>query len=404
MHYINNRLVFTLIIVFIFSACAFISPAQAENHGNNIGFLLTDKHGKVLLSKNEKNSLIPASILKIVTSLAAIYYLGEDYRYQTLFYYNKQNSNLYIKGFGDPLFISEEINKACTLLSAKLKNIKINTINDIILDHSFFEDQIKIPGKSNTLNPYDAYQGALCANFNTVFFKTDNISNKFISAEKQTPLLPIFEQKIIATKLKQGRIILSKTESMTYPGFLIKYFLKENGIRMSGQISEQSEQIATKKQPFLIYSSTVDLKKIIQKLLEYSNNFIANQVLLTLGAHESGSPSNLKKSVKVVNSYLLNNFQNNEIKYVEGSGISRENRLSCESMIKILIKFMPYHALMKKDDKGFFKTGTLSGIRTKAGYIKGRDGSLYPYVIMINMENKDYKNILNKMEQRVKRL
>ena len=401
MHYINNRSVFTLIIIFIFSACAFFSPAQAENHGNNIGFLLTDKHGKVLLSKNEKNPLIPASILKIITSLAAISYLGEDYRYQTLFYYNKQNSNLYVKGFGDPLFVSEEINKACILLSTKLKNIKINTINDIILDHSFFENQIKIPGKSNTLNPYDAYQGALCANFNTVFFKTDNISTKFISAEEQTPLLPIFKKKIIATGLKEGRIILSKTESMIYPGFLIKYFLKENGIRVSGEISEQ---ISTEKQPFLIYSSIVDLKKIIQKLLEYSNNFIANQVLLTLGAHVSGSPSNLKQSVKAVNSYLLNNFQNNRIKYVEGSGISRKNRLSCESMIEILIKFMPYHALMKKNDKGFYKTGTLSGIRTIAGYIKGRDESLYPYVIMVNMENKDYKNILNKMEQRVKRL
>ena len=92
------------------------------------------------------------------------------------------------------------------------------------------------------------------------------------------------------------------------------------------------------------------------------------------------------------------------IKYVEGSGISRKNRLSCESMVKILIKFLPYHALMKKDDKGFYKTGTLSGIRTRAGYIKGRDQSLYPYVIMINIENKDYKNILEKMEKKVRSL
>ena len=53
--------------------------------------------------------------------------------------------------------------------------------------------------------------------------------------------------------------------------------------------------------------------------------------------------------------------------FSEGSGISRSNKISPDDMIKILIEFMPWHNLLRKDDKGFYKTGTLSGIKTIAG-------------------------------------
>ena len=205
-----------IVVFLIFSAPANFSFAQAEN--DNIGFLLADKYGKALISNNANKPLIPASIFKIVTALAAISYLGENYKYQTHFYYNKLTSDLSIKGFGDPLFISEEIKKASKLLALKLKKEKILVLNNIILDHSFFEDNINIPGRGDTLNPYDAYQSALCANFNTVFFKTDTTNNEIISAEKQTPMLPIFEKKNNCNRfkkwqnypVKKGKFILSR--------------------------------------------------------------------------------------------------------------------------------------------------------------------------------------------------
>ncbi|MCK5541060.1 MAG: D-alanyl-D-alanine carboxypeptidase [Desulfobacterales bacterium] len=389
-----------IVVFLIFSAPANFSFAQAEN--DNIGFLLADKYGKALISNNANKPLIPASIFKIVTALAAISYLGENYKYQTHFYYNKLTSDLSIKGFGDPLFISEEIKKASKLLALKLKKEKILVLNNIILDHSFFEDNINIPGRGDTLNPYDAYQSALCANFNTVFFKTDTTNNEIISAEKQTPMLPIFEKKIIATGLKNGRITLSKKESLSYPGSLVKYFLKEDGINISGQILYRTT--LKNEGPFLIYNSEKKLLGIIQNLLKYSNNFMANQLLLTMGAHVSGAPSNLKKSISAINAYLSANFQNLQIKYDEGSGISRKNQISSENMVKILIQFMPYHNLLRKDDKGFYKTGTLSGIKTRAGYIRGKNKSLYPYVIMINEKNKGYNDILKQMGKKVENL
>ncbi len=390
----SNKLSIIFSVFLLFLLCTELSFGNNEPHGT--GFLLTNGSGRMLISKNRSVPMIPASILKIVTSSAAISCLGEDFRYKTCFYFDGSNRDLYVKGFGDPFFISEEIEKACIELAVKLKREKISSVKNIILDNSYFYNTINIPGRSNTLNPYDAYQGALCANFNTIFFKTDKLTGKIISAEEQTPLLPVFKKKLMASGLKKGRIILSEQESIVYPGLLIQYFLKKNKININGRVFPGIRKKGVSL--LLVYKSQHRLNNIIQSLLQYSNNFIANQLLLTMGAKVLGAPSNLEKSVAVVNDYLAKNFHDMDINYVEGSGISRRNRISCDNMIRVLICFMPRHNLLRQDGMDFYKTGTLFGIKTRAGYIQGSNGSLYPYVIMINQKNKGYNNILKRMK------
>ena len=70
-------------------------------------------------------------------------------------------------------------------------------------------------------------------------------------------------------------------------------------------------------------------------------------------------------------------------------------------MLKILIEFMPFHSLLKNHGNDFFKTGTLHGVRTRAGYISGKDQRLYPYVIMVNQKNKGYESIRKDLNYRV---
>ncbi|HGY11195.1 MAG TPA: D-alanyl-D-alanine carboxypeptidase, partial [Desulfobacterales bacterium] len=89
-----------------------ISPCIcAENL--NAGIILADDQGNILYGQNNEKQFIPASILKILTSLAAIHILGEDYRFPTDYFFDADSKNLYIKGFGDPLFISEVIEQLC---------------------------------------------------------------------------------------------------------------------------------------------------------------------------------------------------------------------------------------------------------------------------------------------------
>jgi hypothetical protein len=86
-----------------------------------------------------------------------------------------------------------------------------------------------------------------------------------------------------------------------------------------------------------------------------------------------------------------------DLTIVEGSGISRENRISAKSFLKILEAFEPHMNLMKHNGNEYFKTGTLSGISSRAGYIKGGEGKLYRYVIMTNSNGNSAEKISKKL-------
>ncbi|MBW2655722.1 MAG: D-alanyl-D-alanine carboxypeptidase, partial [Deltaproteobacteria bacterium] len=363
----------------------FISPCvYAENR--TAGIVLADDHGNIRFDQNREKQFVPASILKILTSLSAIHILGEDYRFPTAYFFDTNSNDLFIKGFGDPLFISEVIEKLCHEIS-----LKTGRIHHIILDQTYFSDHIRVPGKGTSLNPYDAPVGALCANFNTLMFKQDSRENRFISGEPQTPLLPIFLEGIKKTALKQGRIILTKQQSLLYPGLLIKYFFEKNNITVTGTVFQGN--FKDKNGEGDIFLSPFEIKEVMQKLLTYSNNYMANQLLLTLGATTYGTPATLEKGVKAIKLFAKQRLKLGHLTLLEGSGISRSNRISPDQMLKILLEFMPYHSLLRRRDNDFFKTGTLSGVRTRAGYILGNDNRLYPYVIMVNQKNKDCESI-----------
>ncbi len=371
-------------------------PVASAENSSNIGVLLADDQGKPLYSQNSEKQFIPASIMKILTSLAAIHFLGENHHYPTDYSFNKITKDLFIRGNADPLFISEEIKKLCRQIQSKLNH---NKIRHIILDHTYFSNGIQVPGKGYSLNPYDAPVGALCANFNTVVFKWNHEAGRHISGEPQTPLLLFFNDRIKNTNLKKGRIILSESQSRLYPGLLIQYFLKENGIKVTGKISEGGfDDTGGKKHQFLSSFKTTD---IVQKLLQFSNNFIANQLLLTIGVSKYSEPATLQKGVNALDEFAKHDLGLNGIQITEGSGLSRTNRISPNQMVAILLKFKPYHALLNKNDSDYYKTGTLDGVRTRAGYIIGKNDRLYPYVIMVNQKNKGYKSIHGKLTQMV---
>ena len=174
--------------------------------------LVQTPDGSNLVSIHSNRERVPASILKILTSLAAIDALGEDFRFKTEFYTDAGN-NLKIKGYGDPLLISEQLAVICAHLSSRLDNVE-----NIILDDTYFSQPIRIPGRGTSLEPYDAPNGALCVNFNTVAF--NRLNGQWVSDEPQTPLLPSVIPLIEASGLSSGRITLAanQDEALNYTG------------------------------------------------------------------------------------------------------------------------------------------------------------------------------------------
>jgi len=82
----------------------------------------------------------------------------------------------------------------------------------------------------------------------------------------------------------------------------------------------------------------------------------------------------------------------------EGSGLSRENKISPVAMIKILKRFETDYQLMQNEKmpdgvREYYKTGTLNGVRTRCGYFETSDQRLYPFVIMVNEDGVGYERI-----------
>jgi D-alanyl-D-alanine carboxypeptidase/D-alanyl-D-alanine-endopeptidase (penicillin-binding protein 4) len=354
--------------------------------GDRDAVLVADPKGHIVFSKNVDVQLIPASTLKIFTALVAIHYLGLDYKFFTEFYMD-HHSNLRVKGYGDPLLISETVVEMIHHLSMRLC-AKYSIINDLILDDSYFGMPAETPGVNVSYEPYDAPNGALCVNFNTVNFKRSK-NGVYVSAESQTPLLPFILSRVKASQMDHERIVLSsqRNEITRYAGHLFLYFLKKEGIRLNGSIRLGKVQKETDKLIYR-YVSSFSLIQTLSKLLEYSNNFIANQLLITAGAKAYGPPGNLEKGVRAALIYAKNILEINHVQIEEGSGISRKNQISARDFYKILNAFIPHYFLMRQTDKMYYKTGTLKGIHTRAGYIKKKNGELYPFVLMINTPGK----------------
>jgi D-alanyl-D-alanine carboxypeptidase/D-alanyl-D-alanine-endopeptidase (penicillin-binding protein 4) len=361
--------------------------------GAEDSILVVDPQGSVIIAKNDGKKLIPASILKIFTSLVAFHYLGPDYRYKTEFFIDN-NSNLKIKGYGDPRLTSEIVREISRLLAALIG--KATIINDLIVDDSYFSQPLTIPGISSSSQPYDAPNGALCVNFNTVNFK--HTQSGYISAEPQTPLLPFAEKKIIARKEKSGRIVLSQVnnENIIYAGKLFEYFLKQEGVQFSGDVKPGKVNHSHDKLIFR-YPSRLSLAEIISGLLEHSNNFTTNQLLISSGIRAYGPPGNLKKGVEAALAYASKELGIDDMAIAEGAGIYRQNKVSALQMMRVLEAFEPNYVLLRQKNRDFYKTGTLHGINTRAGFITSQNGGKYRYVVMVNTQGQSTRPIMRQL-------
>ncbi len=348
--------------------------------------LVMDAAGNELVAQNIDKPFVPASVTKIVTAWLAMEVLGGDYRFETRFYLDDKRK-LYVRGGGDPFLISEELAPLATKLVAAVGK---KAITGIVLDASYYPSSLRIPGIEDTDEAYNALNSALAVNFNTV--NAVRSGNKVRSAETQTPITPLaITQFRLRGPNGKGRISLSQdpTVSLQYAGELIAAFIARAGGSVKGKISTGTVPAGLK--PVYVHQQSRTLSQILVELLRASNNYIANQVFLEIGAHRLGGPVSLQKSLRVANEMLAAHDLVKAIHLVEGSGISRDNRFTARGLAKVLELFAPHADLLRGHDGGMNKTGSLDGVRTLAGYANTSSHGQVRFVIALTSNDGEMR-------------
>lgn len=349
---------------------------------NNGGYALT-REDRLLAAGNLDQPLIPASTAKLVTALAAFELLGPDYRFRTEIYQDSAD-NLYLKGYGDPFLVSEEV----AGIIEELRSNGVNRINSIYIDDSAYALEGPLDGLDGSGNPYDVGPAALAVNFNSVNLRLTG-KGQVESAEEQTPLLPLMVE--LGRKLPAGRHQFNVTANPSHPillaGQLFRAFQQQANIAGSGEIDRRP--VPPEARLILVHQSRRNLTELIQNLLEFSNNFISNQIFLALGAEKFGYPATWAKGRLAMSEYLASDpLLAKEIHLVEGSGLSRRNRVTVRAMMRVLELFSGHAGLLPEKQQCLLKSGTMKGIYAYAGFLPCPNGRDRVVIILNQARNR----------------
>jgi len=349
--------------------------------------LVVDHHaaqgGQELYAHNAEKLYVPASILKIVTAGAALEFLGPEFRFKTDFLLTRDH-DLWVVGYGDPYLVSEEL----ALVIRALQERGLKQVRNIYIDSSYFERDLILDGNSQTRSPYDAYNGAFCVNFNTVSFK----KNKKGAVSKVSDFIPLTPlTKDLAAKTKgAGNFCLNISESPLkaeeHAGQVLKAQLQEAGVPVKGEIYA-GHTAPAKRKVFYRHESSKTLEAVVKDLMKYSNNFMTNQLFLTMGAELYGPPATLEKAQMAMDNYFKIHALT-PIVMGDGSGLSRQTQVTARQMAEVLKVVEPERFLFtsRDDNQIYYKTGTMSDIKTLAGYMErpGEPDKPLSFVILLN--------------------
>ncbi|MEN8256508.1 MAG: D-alanyl-D-alanine carboxypeptidase [Thermodesulfobacteriota bacterium] len=387
-----------LIFIFLFLNLSFSALyAQEDTPFPPIegGSYISAYHTGQIVSQLRPHQLyIPASIFKIITSLASLETLGENYRFPTYFYVTP-GIDLWIKGEGDPLLISEEI----IHIAKSLKKSGLREIRHLYIDDSLYELEEKTISESTTNNPYDTPLSALGVNFNTI-----NIEilpdGRILSGEEQTPTIPLMIElgQGLGPGLHRINVSLESGQTQRLAAETFKEIFAQNGIKMLGQY-------AVRKTPqhaglfYIHYSKPV--LELLPAMLLYSNNFMANQFFLAMGRKKFGPPVTWDKARRSLSSFAQRKgIKNKDITIIDGAGLNRGNQITASAMLSFLQDFRPYKHLLPHHKEWLLKSGTMTGVYSYAGYL-GQDPQDPAVVIILNQPKNNREMVLDRLAQEV---
>ncbi len=338
--------------------------------------LVVEEGGRAVIAHNADRPMVPASTMKLITALAAIERWGLGHRFETRFF-QSADGRLWVQGGGDPYLVSEELD----LIATALRRNGIRRVAGLGLDDSLFAADDRIPGRSSSNNPYDAPVTALAVNFNTVNVIVSGGGVR--SAEAQTPLTATARRLARGMGAGKQRVNLkTRANALSQFGEVLQAKLESAGISVDGDV--RNGRVPAGAKQVLVHRNTRTLETVVENMLKYSTNFVANDLFLLLGAE--GGQGSMARAQRTLEAWARGKFRWRDFTIEDGAGLSRGNRISGRQMIDVLEAMAPYRRLVKvqdNDPKVRAKTGTLRGVSCYAGYVR-RGRAWVPFSLMIN--------------------
>ncbi len=388
----------------------------------------------------------PASVMKLVTTYAALDLLGPAYTWKTDVYAaglsgDAVSGNLYLQGHGDPAFTLEDF----WLLLRALRQRGVRLIKgDLVLDQSYF-DLPKTDPNGFDNQGYRAYN----TNPEATLISFKAVSARFIPSTDGSSLKVVLDPDLPQVKL-QSQVSLKpgpcpndwrdgiskdvqngpRSATIVLRGSFAadcgEKSMQFNLLSNSEFIASLFRQIWTEmdgtwlgsllegaapesERPLLTWESQ-PLAEAIRDANKWSNNLMARSILLTLGAETFGTPGTTDKGERAIKAWLTQKgLEFPELVIENGAGLSRRERISAKSLGDLLVDagmspVMPElvsslpiagaDGTMKKrlknngiTGRAHIKTGTLDGVKTIAGYVLSKSGKRLAVVFLVNHAN-----------------
>ena len=349
--------------------------------------LVSDAQGQILFEWRAEQAMLPASLVKLLTTMIALEKWQPSYQFKTEFY--RLGDQLWVKGYGDPYLTSEELD----VIVQALSTIGLDGINSVHIDNSYFTSDITVPGRSEVSDPYNAPVSAVAINFNTATLKKE--VDKLLTAEPQTPLTPtaIKLAKSITplnSQVTSKSVRINLRDKTNAQSHFAELLIAKSALKISDVYLDQN--LPNGAQLIYQHKNSKRLQSVLNATLLYSNNFIANQVFLKLAELNNGLPLSFALSESYVSDLLQQKFAWQAATVVDGSGLSRDNRLSANQIDEVLQELYPHQKLLKKYDlnlgaakkaHAYAKTGTFSDVSNYAGFLHVANQE-YRFVFMFN--------------------
>jgi D-alanyl-D-alanine carboxypeptidase/D-alanyl-D-alanine-endopeptidase (penicillin-binding protein 4) len=370
--------------------------SQPQFRNAHWGVLVVNpRTGDTLYSRNAGKLFMPASNMKIITSAVALAQLGPDYVYRTTFAANGEvrdsllDGDLVVIGRGDPT-ISDRMRGLATLV--------MDTLADSLRAHGVRQVTGELAHAGNAFpdstRGYGWGWGDLTEYYGAGF---DELTfNEGTAPTTIGPLPDTVRDSLYSGPARDP----ARAYLEAYHDALVR-----KGIVVDGGVADSMAPVPFKLDTLFVYISP-PMRAILPVLMKPSQNQVAELVFKTIGLERGGAGTADSAKSVVARQLLAWGAEPDGFKIADGSGLSRHNLLTPNTLVKVLdamqrdtafavfYNSMPVAGIdgtlktrMKAtpaEGNVHAKTGSIGAARSLSGYVTTADGERLIFSVMAN--------------------